>query len=109
MLMLSYEKRALIHKSTVSCAQAELLQSGGAVAPPSEFFVLKEESDEPDCKKARVDDATVVVPVEITMRGVLALWPHRLQCDQLNCYTLRGSLHKTYIDYHGHLLYSVFI
>ena len=94
---------------TVSCAQAELLQSGGAVAAPSEFFVLKEESDEPDCKKARVDDATVVVPMEITMRGVLALWPRRLQCDQLNCYTLRGSLHKTYLDYNGHLLYSVFI
>ena len=90
MFMLSYEKRALIHKLTVSCAQAELLQSGGAVAPPSEFFVLKEESDEPDCKKARVDDSTVVVPMEITMRGVLALWPHTLQCDPLNCYTLRA-------------------
>ena len=109
MVMLSYEKRAVTRKLTVSCVQAELLQSGGAVAHPSEFFVLKEESDEPDCKKARMDDATVVAPMEITMRGVLALWPHRLQFDPLNCYTLRGSLHKTYVDYHGHLLYSVFI
>ena len=109
MLMLSYEKRALIYKLTVSCAQAELLQSGGAVAPPSEFFVLKEESDEPDCKKACVDDSTVVAPMEFTMRGVIALWPHILQCDPLNCYTLRASLCKTYLDYHGHLLYSVFI
>ena len=109
MLTLSYETRALIRKFIVSYAQAELLQSGGAVAPPSEFFVLKEESGETDYKKARVDDAAVVVPMEFTMRGVCALWPHRLQCDPLNCYTLRGSLHKTYVDYHGHLLYSVFI
>ena len=110
MLALSCEKRSLmIHNLLVSCAQAELLQSAGAVASPSEFFVLKEESDEPHCKRVRVDDATVVVPMEITMRGVSALWPHRLQCDQSHCYTLRGSLHKTYVDYYGHLLYSVFI
>ena len=102
-------KALILFKLLVSCVQAELLQNGGAVAAPSECFVLKEESGEHDCKKARVDDATVVAPMEITMRGVLALWPRRLQCDQLNCYTLRGSLHKTYIDYHGHLLYSVFI
>jgi len=101
----------IILKLLVSCVQAELLQSGGAVAAPSKskFFVLKEESDEPDCKKVRVDDSTVVAPMEITMRGVLALWLHTLQCDSLNCYTLRGSLCKTYLDYHGHLLYSVFI
>ena len=102
------KKRALIHKLTVSCAQAELLQSGGAVPPPSEFFVLKEESDEPDCKNACLDDWTVVVPME-TMRGVIALLPHILQCDPLNCYSLRASLCKTYLDFHGHLLYSVFI
>ena len=109
MLMLSNDKRAMIHKLSASCAQAELLQSGGAVAAPSEFFVLKEESDEPDCKKACLDDSTVVVPMEFTMRGVMALWPHILQCDPLNCYTLRASLCKTYLDFHGHLLYSVFI
>ena len=104
------KKRAsIILKLSVSCVRAELLQSGGAVAAPSEFFVLKEESDESDCKKARTDDATVVVPMEFTMRGVCALWPHRLQYDPLSCYTLRRSLHKTLIDYHGHLLYSVFI
>ena len=107
--MFSYEKRALIHKLTVSCAQAKLLQSGGAVPPPSEFFVLKEESDQPDCKMAFLDDSTVVVPMEFTMRGVMALWPHILQCDPLSCYTLRASLRKTYLDFHGHLLYSVFI
>ena len=85
------------------------MQNGGAVAAPSEFFVLKEESDEPDCKKARVDDAMVVVPMEFTMRGVCTLWPHLLQYDPLSCYRLRGSLHKTLIDYYGNLLYSVLI
>ena len=109
MFMFSYENKALIHKLTVSCAQAKLLQSGGAVPCPSEFFVLKEESDEPDCKMACLDDSTVVVPMEFTMRGVMALWPHILQCDPLNCYTLRAPLCKTYLDFSGHLLYSVFI
>ena len=86
------KKRALmLFKLLVSCVQAELLQNGGAVAAPSEFFVLKEESGEPDCKKARVDDSTVVVPMEFTMRGVCALWPRRLQYDPLSCYTHRGS------------------
>ena len=104
------KKRALIlFKLLVSCVQAELLQNGGAVAAPSEFFVLKEENDGPDRKKARVDDATFFLPMEFTMRGVCALWPHLPQCDTLNCYRLRGSLHKTLIDYYGNLLYSVLI
>ena len=104
------KKRALIlFKLLVSCVQAELLQNGGAVAAPSEFFVLNEESDEPDCKKARVDDAMVVAPMEFTTRGVCTLWPHLLQYDPLSCYRLRGSLHKTLIDYYRDLLYSVLI
>jgi hypothetical protein len=108
--MLNYEKESIeLSKWLVSFVQAELLQDGGPVAAPSELFVLKEESDGPDRRKARVDDATVVAPMEFTMRGVCTLWPHLLQCDTLNCYRLRGSLHKTLIYYYGNLLYSVLI
>ena len=108
--MLNYEKEsAELSQVFVLFVQAELLQNGGAVAAPSEFFVLKEESEEPGLKKARLDEATVVAPMEFTTRGVCALWPHLLQCDTLNCYRLRGSLRKTLIDYYGNLLYSVLI
>ena len=52
-----------------------------------------------------VQDDVVVAPMELTMRGVCALWPHWLQSDSLNCYKLRGSLHKALIDCHGNTLY----
>ena len=75
------------------------------------FFALKEDK-EPASEKADVEDGAateddvIVAAIEISMRGVCALWPRWLQCDTMNRYRLRGSLYKRLIDCYGNILYQ---
>ena len=57
---------------------------------------------------AATEDGVAVVAIEISIRGVCALWPHWLQCDTMNHYRLRGALYKRLIDYYGDILYECF-
>ena len=95
--------------------QAESMEKVGRADASARypFFALKEQkehgSEKADVEEgAATEDGVAVVAIEISMRGVCTLRPHRLQCDTMNHYRLRGSLYKRLIDYYGNILYQCF-